>query len=154
VIESVKNISNDMSPHVLVNFGLLAAIHNIIDLFSRNFKITMSSNLNSLRFPATVESVIYRIFKELINNTVKHAKASNIFINLDYGYSAMVCNYRDDGIGFDWQLQLNSQPKGMGLSNIISRIHSLGGDFEIHTDPGHGFEINFVFKTTPTDVNE
>jgi PAS domain S-box-containing protein len=153
VIESVKNISNDMSPHVLVNFGLLAAFQNVINLFSRNLSIQLSSNITGMRFTATVESVVYRIFKELVNNTVKHAKASNIFINIDYSDSALVCHYRDDGIGFDWPLPLNSQVKGMGINNIMTRIQSLGGDFEIQAEPEHGFEINFVFQTTPIDAN-
>lgn len=152
VIESVKNISNDMSPHVLVNFGLSAAIQNFIDLFSKNTRIELSSNLKATRFSSIVESVIYRIFKELINNTVKHASASGIFINLDYADSALVCNYRDNGSGFDWLQLVNSQSKGMGISNIITRIQSLGGEYEIQTEQGHGFEINFVFKTLPIDA--
>jgi PAS domain S-box-containing protein len=152
VIESVKNISNDMSPHVLVNFGLSAAIKNFIDFFSGNLKIILSTNISNMRFPALVESLNFRIIKELINNTVKHAKATHIFINLDYAETALVCHYRDDGIGFDWQQQLISHGKGMGISNIISRIQSLGGEFEIQSEPGHGFEINFVFKTTLKDA--
>jgi PAS domain S-box-containing protein len=154
VIESVKNISNDMSPHILVNFGLLAALQNIINLFSKNLEIQLSSNITDLRFPATVESVIYRIFKELVNNTVKHAKANKIFINIDYSDSALVCHFRDDGVGFDWPRPLNSQVKGMGISNIITRIQSLEGDFEIETEPGHGFEIKIVFQTIPADAND
>jgi PAS domain S-box-containing protein len=152
VIESVKNISNDLSPHVLVNFGLLAATNNFLELFSRNLTIKLSSNLALLRFPPIVESLVYRIIKELINNTSKHAQASSVFINLDFFDSALVCHYRDDGIGFHWQQLLKSNSKGMGINNIISRIQSMGGDYEIQSEPGHGFEINFVFKTTLKDA--
>jgi len=42
----------------------------------------------------------------------------------------------------------------MGISNIMTRMQSLGGDFEIHAEPGHGFAINFVFQTSPTDAND
>jgi PAS domain S-box-containing protein len=149
VIESIKEISNDMSPHVLVNFGLLAAIRNIINLFTKGLKIHLQSNLDDLRFPITVESVFYRVLKELINNTVKHARAANIFITLEYLNAGLICNYKDDGIGFDWPAFMESKTKGMGINNISSRIHSLGGDFEIITSPGHGFTINLVIKTLP-----
>jgi signal transduction histidine kinase len=149
VIESIKEISNDMSPHVLVNFGLLAAIQNIINLFTKGLRIHLQSNLVDLRFPNTVESVVYRVLKELINNTVKHAQAGNINITLEYSDAGLVCNYKDDGMGFDWQAFVESKTKGMGINNIISRIQSLGGDFEIVTSPGTGFAINLVIKTSP-----
>lgn len=147
VIDSIKIISNDLSPHILENFGLKAAIQSFIDLFSKNIQITFESNLDDLRFPNTTESLIYRIIKELINNTVKHAGASQITINLDYFDSVLVCNYRDNGIGFDWEQQSGIPSKGLGISNIMARIRSLGGELEVQSKPGKGFAINFVFQT-------
>ena len=154
VIESIKETSNEMRPHVLVNFGLHAAIQNIVSLFSKNLKIHQQSNIENLRFPATVESVVYRIIKELINNTVKHANAGNIYIHLLYTGPVLNCQYRDDGIGFDMKDKFPLQVKGMGISNIISRIHSLGGDYEVSTSPGKGFEINLEIEATPLDSND
>ena len=154
VIESLKEISNDMSPHVLVNFGLRAAVQNIIKLFSKNIKINQHLNISDLRFPITVESVVYRIIKELINNTVKHASAANIYIVLDYAESKLTCQYRDDGIGFNMQDRFNWQINGMGLNNIISRIQSLGGDFTISTNPGNGFNMNLEIQTSPLQPND
>jgi signal transduction histidine kinase len=153
VIESLKEISNDMSPHVLVNFGLHAAIKNIINLFSKNIRIHQELNIDNLRFPITVESVVYRIIKELINNTVKHAGASNIYVSLNYTGSRLFCGYRDDGIGFDLQKRSAKQPIGMGINNIISRIQSLGGDHTILTSPGNGFELKLELQTSPLSQN-
>ncbi len=149
LIDSVKTISNDMSPHVLENFGLYSAIKGIINLFSDDIRISFSNNISEMRFPITVESVIYRVFKELINNTVRHAHAKNIYINMDFIDSVLLCNYRDDGIGFDVSQSTNSPVKGMGINNIITRIKSLGGEYEIHTSPGSGFEVNFAIITNP-----
>lgn len=154
VIESLKEISNDMSPHVLVNFGLQAALQNITGLFSKNLLIHHKSNIGILRFASTIESVIYRIIKELINNTVKHAKASNIYIEMDYHHPALVCRYRDDGIGFDMQLHGSGQTRGMGISNMISRIQSLGGDYKITTSKGNGFMIELEIQATPINFND
>jgi PAS domain S-box-containing protein len=147
VLDSIKIISNDMSPHVLVNFGLLAAVQNFIEIFAKNIDIVCSSNFGNARFPSTVESLIYRIFKELINNTIKHAQASEITINLDYINDAIICEYQDNGIGFDWKKQVQSPSKGMGINNIITRIKSLGGDFAMYSEPSKGFRINFFLKT-------
>lgn len=152
VLDSIKTISNDMSPHILVNFGILAALKNFIDLFSKNITIKLESNMHHLRFPSTVESLIYRIIKELINNTVKHAHAKHIHITLEFENATLMCHYSDDGVGFDWKQLVENPRKGMGLNNIITRIHSLGGDFEVRSEPEKGFEINFILHTTPKDA--
>ena len=154
VIDSIKVISNDMSPHVLANFGLSAAILNFIELFSRSIHIKFSSNIEDIRFPTTVESLIYRIIKELINNTVKHARASEISIHIDYGGNLLSCRYADNGIGFNWAKQVEAPAKGMGINNIITRIRSMGGDFEVHAEPHKGFEIVFVLQTDTKDVTD
>jgi PAS domain S-box-containing protein len=147
MIESIKNISNDMSPHILVNFGLIAAIQNITDLFTRNIAIHLQSNIGKTRFPEIVESVVYRIIKELINNTIKHAQASDIDINLNYSAMSLDCHYKDNGIGFDLNNYFNTPASGMGLSNIKSRIQSLGGRLDMITSPGKGFELFLSLKT-------
>jgi signal transduction histidine kinase len=154
VLESIKIISNDMSPHVLVNFGLMAAINNFIDIFSKNIAIHLQSNLNNTRFPSTIESLIYRIIKELINNTVKHAKATEIQISLEYNNCNLKCHYKDNGIGFNWKEQVESPAKGMGINNIVTRIRSLGGDFEVHSELNRGFEISFILQTPTKNAIE
>jgi signal transduction histidine kinase len=72
---------------------------------------------------------------------------------MDYIDSVLLCNYRDDGIGFDLSQSLNSAAKGMGINNIITRIKSLGGEYEIQTGPGSGFEINFAIITNPESAH-
>jgi PAS domain S-box-containing protein len=155
MIESVKDISNDMSPHVLVNFGLNAAIQNISDIFSRNINIHMQSNIEKIRFSEIFESVVYRVIKELINNTIKHAHASEIYIMMNYYDQKLECRYKDNGIGFDLNQYLNNQTQGMGLNNIKSRIQSLGGYLDIITSPGKGFELTLQLKSIAVDhVNQ
>jgi PAS domain S-box-containing protein len=153
MIESIKNISNDMSPHILVNFGLIAAIQNITDLFTRNIAIHLQSNIGKTRFPEIVESVVYRIIKELINNTIKHAQAKDIYINLNYSTMSLDCHYKDNGIGFDLNNYFNAPARGMGLSNIKSRIQSLGGHLDMITSPGNGFELLLSLKTAAVNYD-
>jgi PAS domain S-box-containing protein len=153
MIESIKNISNDMSPHILVNFGLIAAIQNITDLFNRNIAIHLQSNIGKIRFPEIVESVVYRIIKELINNTIKHSQANDIFIDLNYSSMSLDCHYKDNGIGFDLNNYFNAPSRGMGLSNIKSRIQSLGGRLDMITSPGKGFELLLSLKTAAANYD-
>jgi PAS domain S-box-containing protein len=147
LIESVKVISNDMSPHVLVNFGIVAAVENFIDLFSKDIRINFASDIGSSRFPPTVESLIYRILKELINNTIKHAQATAVLIKLEFLNNILKCSYKDNGKGFNWKKLVESPSRGMGINNIITRIRSMGGEYEINVEPGKGFEIIFTLHT-------
>jgi len=152
MIDSVKNISNDMSPHVLVNFGLTAAIQNISDIFSRNINIHLQSYIQDTRFPEIVESVIYRVIKELINNTIKHAHANDIYITINFDGNILVCRYRDNGIGFT--AKANPKDQGMGLLNIKSRVQSLGGHLDIITNPKKGFELTLYLVAAAVEYEK
>ncbi len=147
VIDAIKIISNDMSPHVLLNFGLSAAVQNFAGLFSKDYDINIKTNTKGIRFPKTVEVLLYRVIKELINNTVKHARANTIDIELDYKDKMLMCRYSDDGIGFNWNEKVDSPGNGMGLNNIISRISALGGNFTVNSADKKGFHISFELQT-------
>lgn len=147
LIESVKVISNDMSPHILVNFGIVAAVENFIDLFSKDIRISFASDIGATRFPSPVESLIYRIIKELLNNTIKHAHASDVSIRLEHFNNMLKCSYKDNGVGFNWKEKMESPSRGMGLNNIITRVRSMGGEYEINSAPDKGFEIVFTLLT-------
>jgi len=99
-IRSIKDISNNLSPHVLDNFGLDKAITNFMQKINvtKTIGIDYSSNLDGLRLEQNVESVLYRIVCELINNTIKHAEASEININLHYDIYSIKLTYSDNGL--------------------------------------------------------
>jgi signal transduction histidine kinase len=142
-IKSIKEISNNLSPHILDNFGLNKAIRNFIQKINiaKSINIDFQTNLNDLRLEQNVETVLYRILCELINNTVKHANASKININLQYDLYAISLDYSDNGKGFDMDNLFKPYEKGMGFYNIFSRINSLKGKIETNSAPGKGTEI-------------
>jgi len=138
---------HDRSINVEPALEWVSAVENFANLFSRNIRIHLTSNIDDFRFPKTVESLLYRIIKELINNTVKHAFASEINLDLTYRNQMLLCTYSDNGIGFNWNKQIESPTRGMGLHNIINRIRSLGGDFSVDAGPDKGFHIRFELQT-------
>ena len=83
-INAVKEISNNLSPHVLINHGLHKAIKNFTRHACTSDKpdIIFSSNIENIRFDYNIEVVIYRIICELVHNSLKHANASRINIDL------------------------------------------------------------------------
>jgi signal transduction histidine kinase len=147
-ISTVKEISNNLSPHVLNNFGLHKALKSFINKLQINTgpNISLNSNIGDARFSYTIETVVYRIIGELITNTFKHANAKNIYLDVIQDSGTLNIKYLDDGVGFEFTDDMGTQ-KGLGLTNIYSRIKSVQGSFQIYTKEGEGFNINIVINT-------
>lgn len=141
-VVTLKEISNNLSPHVLNNFGLHKAVKsfigklNIID----KPKIKYTNNIENQRFAYNIEVVLYRIVCELISNSLQHADANNIYIDILKTDHHINLEYIDDGKGFDMEKD-NFVNKGQGFSNIKSRIKSLNGRFHFFTSPNEGVQV-------------
>ncbi len=135
-IRSLKEISDNLSPHVLTNFGLVRALNNFINKINitKAIRINLKSNLKDERFDSNVEVVLYRVVCELINNTIKHAQAKKIDISITQDGDYLSIIYQDNGKGFDVEKIMDqSVNSGMGFSNIFSRINSLKGEINIES---------------------
>ncbi|MBA7582309.1 Sensor histidine kinase ComP [subsurface metagenome] len=141
----VKEISNNLSPHILKNYGLTKAIETFISRFNtgEEIDILLESNLKEKRYDYNTEIIVYRIVCELISNTLKHAFANKIDIDLFYKKNTLELNYFDNGIGFDLD-EIQNQHVGMGLSNIHSRIRSLDGTIDTFSLPNEGFNLKIT----------
>jgi signal transduction histidine kinase len=141
-IKSLKEISDNLSPHILNNFGLVRALNNFANKINitKTIRINLITELKDERFDANVEVVLYRVICELINNTIKHAHAKKINISLtitDNDFLTII--YNDDGKGFDVSKIIEQQGgSGMGFSNIYSRINSLKGEINIESENKKG----------------
>ncbi len=137
-IRSLREISNNLSPHVLGEFGLDKGVANFISRLSGihvGTKIDYTTNLRGERFDTDVEVILYRVICELVSNTLRHSEASNASLVLDYDGTGLSLDYSDNGRGFN---PLTDGSSGMGLSNISSRINTLGGRLDIHSARGEG----------------
>jgi PAS domain S-box-containing protein len=143
VIQSTKELSNDLSPHVLANYGLLAALEWFINQLKPYISIAFETNLKDERFPSSMELSVYRIIKELINNTVKHAQATKINIKLFLILKSIHLHYADNGTGFSENWHNNYEFMGMGMSNIVSRCRSINATskFFNNAPKGMAFEM-------------
>lgn len=146
-INTLKEISNKLSPHILNSFGLLKAVQSFINKLqiAKVPRIKLNSNIEDRRFSYNIEVVIYRVICEMINNTLRHAKANNIYIDLLLENELLKVTYIDDGIGFDPDT-IELEQKGMGYSNIKSRIRSLNGTFQIFSQPNEGLHVEIGIK--------
>ncbi len=148
-IRSLREISNNLSPHVLNNFGLMRGIRNFVDrtMALHDVKIEFRTSLRSERYDSNIEVIIYRVVCELINNSLKHSGCKNIVVELRNPGEQLVVDYSDDGCGFE---PSKVADHCMGIQNIKSRISSLGGKFELHSKPGSGMTAHFEVSITST----
>ena len=145
-IVSVRDISANISPHILNNFGLKDAVEAFIKRLgsAEGIEIRFTTNLGGRRFTYNVEVILYRVMCELINNTLKHAVAHNIRIDLQLREQTIYLDYSDDGIGFD--VSREATEYGMGLDNILYRLKSGNGDIEIISERGKGMQAKASIK--------
>lgn len=130
-LTEVRNILFNLTPAPLEKMGLRGSIDNllntILDSSTTNFSFEydIPQNLES-----TLETTIYRIVQELINNIKKHAQASNVTLKISSSETRIYMYVYDDGIGFEVPDDLNSfinKQRSFGLSNILNRINDLDG---------------------------
>jgi len=144
-IITLREISNNLSPHMLENFGLSEAIEMFAEKISASKKIAIQyhSNVHE-RFPREIEITLYRVITELINNTLRHGHASEIKIsfNKDPDLNILNLEYHDNGIGFNSSTLLKNKTGGHGLFNIKNRINTIGGIFRLSSRLNKGMAVS------------
>ncbi len=150
-IRSLREISNNLSPQVLNDFGLVRGITNFINKNPqlRTIEMRFDTNLRKERFGHDIEVILYRVICELINNSLKHSACTKIELDLQLVYDRIYLTYSDNGRGFDTQAVADY---GMGMSNLTSRIHSLGGTIEITSQPNKGMAASIVVSTVGENI--
>jgi len=139
-ISTIKDISNNLSPHVLTNFGLASAISAFTTKINQTkaVEIDFKSNMEAYRLDNDKEVVVYRAVCELINNSILHSGASRIEIELNKHEKFVTLQFYDNGRGFDTSSLSKEDTKGMGLSNIETRVKTVEGVFILESTPGKG----------------
>ncbi len=141
-IENTKAIANNLTPNILSDFGLHEALDGYVQKINSmgGIQVDLQNDHPETRYSRHVELALYRISLELITNSLKHAKATHVKLKLSGGNQEIRLQYSDNGIGFDTH-QLTAAHKGLGLSNIISRIKSINGKYEIYSGAESGFAL-------------
>jgi two-component system NarL family sensor kinase len=137
--EEIRMVSHNLVSGVLDTFGLVPALNDLKDALSKSgTDISISCYNMEARVPKHIEISLYRIFQELINNTIRHAAATRIDIEINRFENRLSLIYTDNGLGFDTAATV----KGIGLRSIQSRIDKLDGS--LHIDSGKGNGSTFI----------
>jgi signal transduction histidine kinase len=138
-IENVRRISNDMLPHGLDEFGLKYALEMLCDKIESASSLVINLDFNNLeRLENRLELALYRILQELLNNTLKHAQATEVNISFMADNQQLTIIYQDNGKGFDMETLTK---RGLGLSNIESRVDMIHGKLTYIPTVEKGVEV-------------
>lgn len=138
IIQRIREISNDLMPGTLVRKGVYAAIEEFIDGLPKTSPLQITFiHLDPVELSKEKAINIYRIVQEIIHNTIKHAKATNLDITLSATKSKLTLQAQDNGIGFDY-LAKKTGNSGLGLRNLLNRAELMGGNIYVDSEPGQG----------------
>jgi signal transduction histidine kinase len=133
----LRNLSHELRPTVLDNLGLVPALEFLADRVTKRTGLVISVAARAdQRLPAAVETALYRIVQEALNNAVKHAQATTVRIEVTCGAASVECSVHDNGRGFDARAE--GATPGMGLLGIRERVNALGGSLRVASRPRHG----------------
>ncbi len=135
--KEVRSVSHNMMPNALLKAGLASAVKEFIDkIDSQVLKVNLYSEGLNERLDSNVETVLYRVVQECVNNVIKHAGASQLEISLVKDADGIAATIEDNGRGFDTTQK--EKFEGIGLKNIRTRIEYLKGTVDFDSAPGRG----------------
>lgn len=141
-VEQVRNLSLDLRPAVLDDFGLEAALRWYAQSQAERggYTVSVKATPAVVEPPADLRNACFRIAQEALTNVVRHAAANQVWIVLEQNEHEMRFTIRDDGLGFDaTSAQMRASRGGsLGLLSMRERAELLGGRVEIRSEPGRG----------------
>jgi len=147
-ILDIRRLISDLSPAVLEQLGLGAAVRQLVNRFRKAYPCTVRLHVGKLTdVPQKVQIVTYRLLQECCNNIARHSNATNVIISVTSADRVLKLNVVDDGVGFEVEGAL-AKYRSFGLAGMRERVALLGGQFLIRSEPltakagGRGTEIH------------
>jgi signal transduction histidine kinase len=148
-IEGIRRIIGKLSPLVLQELGLTAAIRKEAKDLAKTtgIRVRVLVSNEQDRFAPEAETAIYRVVQEALHNVAKHAQAKSVTIKLTRDNDLMRLSVQDDGVGISQKPDRNGQ--SFGLAGIRERVASLGGSVSIWTERGQGTRLEITVPARP-----
>lgn len=174
-LDNVHKLMFDLRPSILDQLGLIPALRWMAEtrLEPKGIRVSVITSIDLdyfdsepyQRLSPEIETTLYRVLQEAINNIARHSAARNVEINLRIEDDIAILSITDDGIGFDLtelnvettqsvdtkDIQSSDNTRGLGLLGMQERVELLGGELEINSAPGNGTQI---YIRIPIEVKE
>jgi signal transduction histidine kinase len=143
VIQRMRDISNDLLPTTLQRKGLIPALEESISKVNRPGTLVIHfTHENVPELPVDKSVNLYRILQEVIHNTIKHANAKELKIELTQKNGIILILSEDNGLGFDYAAIVKENP-GLGLRSLLSRTEIMKGEMFVESKTGKGTRYTF-----------
>jgi len=146
-ITDLRKVIYDLRPTILDSLGLVPTLEKHLDRFGTENGLSIDYNPTLKgRLSEVVETGLFRLAQEALNNIRKHAQAKTVSLKLEKKKDNVVMTIKDDGVGFDMAevKTRTSQDSGFGLSGMKERVQSLGGSVELTSTEGDGVKVTVI----------
>jgi signal transduction histidine kinase len=144
-IEGLRQFVSDLRPTLLDDLGLVAALRWLVERFKErtNLQVEFQVSGTKARLAPQVETVLFRIAQEGLNNVGRHARATRAVVRLEFADALARLTVEDDGCGFNINETLSARAprRAWGLLGIQERIELVGGKFHVDSAPGQGTRL-------------
>lgn len=143
-LTEVRALSKLINPEAIKNINLIEAIQLEIERFNRLNFINSSLKISGQEFSIDKKAsiIIFRILQEFFSNTIKHSKATDLNVALDFNNNSLVILAKDNGIGFSSELV----SKGIGLENIKNRAKLIGAEAVFTSEKTKGTSLKIIYR--------
>ena len=143
-VDQVIDLSVDLRPQLLDDFGLVVAVRWYLDRQAKSCGVRADFTTRSLskndRFSSELETACFRIVEEAVTNVAKHARATRVSVVLERAGQDLILFISDDGAGFDMKI-LRTSAATLGLRSMEERVQAVGGSITIDSAPDLGTAI-------------
>ena len=145
-LQEIRVLCSNLNTSNLKNWGLIKTVEQQVAQLSKSgrFEVDFTVSGKTVYMDEKKELILFRIIQEALNNIIKHAGASRIWIELAYCSRNMELTIADNGKGFDVAGCLQAPPLSSGIRNIVSRTSLINASQKILSEPGKGTTIRIV----------
>jgi signal transduction histidine kinase len=145
-IEEMRGLVFQLRPPALEADGLISTLRKHVDVARRAYGTDITFEVTGTsRLPPEVETGVFRIVQEALNNALKHSDAASIAVELTMENGLVHAYVRDDGVGFDPRA-LPVRAKHLGMTSMEERAQGLGGELAVESAPGRGTTVSLEVK--------
>jgi len=144
-VQSVHRFCQALRPSVLDDLGLIPALRSLVKGLQESDGIDTDLKVlgGERRFSPEVESLLFRIVQEALNNIRRHAQASEAQVMMDFAEDRIKVTISDNGLGFELSGRVDDLPRSgkLGLAGMQERARLLGGSLKVESEPGKGTTV-------------
>jgi signal transduction histidine kinase len=143
--KETRLVSHNIMPRSLEEYGLEQSVEDMLSNYRKindNIDFELNSNIRGKRFNTNSELAVFRVLQEAISNAIKHSKSNKISTKIEQVENKLCIEISDNGSGFEMQSQSNN--KGIGLISLNQRITMIGGKIKIDSKINKGTTINIA----------